>query len=301
MRLYLFCAMMQKSKKWPKTQIKGGGGSCHKSFLPFGSKKWSGSSISLTAYDSFSSLTFELSGEKGVLGLFRRNESYTASCPQWSDVCFASNHSGNILSLHTYAYFSYSLCSFFVRSCWYFDGVYLEAQWPIGYGVGLRIKRSSVRIRPWPLRWVLGQDSLLPLSQGEAFTLASISYLAILVKYKLAKKKKNAQTTFLTLIMATHLLSAQNLMYFFYTTESWNLIFGWHCAILISIQDQRTLAGDMLSVRHQLISSTKDLWLGQASTRKVMEITCGQGRNRTHLWRVRNWHWAHNFWQNCSN
>ena len=65
-----------------------------------------------------------------------------------------------------------------------------EAQWPIGYGVGLRIKRSSVRIRPWPLRWVLGQGSLLPLSQGEAFTLASISYLAILVKYMLAKKKK---------------------------------------------------------------------------------------------------------------
>ena len=31
---------------------------------------------------------------------------------------------------------------------------------------------------------------LLPLSQGEAFTLASISYLAILVKYILAKKKK---------------------------------------------------------------------------------------------------------------
>ena len=66
----------------------------------------------------------------------------------------------------------------------------LEAQWQIGYGVGLRIKRSSVRIRPWPLRWVLGQGSLLPLSQGEAFTLASISYLAILVKYILAKKKK---------------------------------------------------------------------------------------------------------------
>ena len=40
------------------------------------------------------------------------------------------------------------------------------------------------------LRWVLGQDSLLPLSQGEAFTLASISYLAILVKYILAKKNK---------------------------------------------------------------------------------------------------------------
>ena len=66
-----------------------------------------------------------------------------------------------------------------------------EAQWPIGYGVGLRIKRSSVRILPWPLRWVIGQGSLLPLSQGEAFTLASISYLAILVKYILAKKKKS--------------------------------------------------------------------------------------------------------------
>ena len=37
--------------------------------------------------------------------------------------------------------------------------------------------------------WVLGQGSLLPLSQGGAFTLASISYLAILVKYILAKKK----------------------------------------------------------------------------------------------------------------
>ena len=30
------------------------------------------------------------------------------------------------------------------------------------------------------------------MSQGEAFTLASISYLAILVKYILAKKKKNS-------------------------------------------------------------------------------------------------------------
>ena len=69
-------------------------------------------------------------------------------------------------------------------------GTLREAQWPIGYGVRLRIKRSSVRIRPWPLRWVLGQGSLLPLSQGEAFTLASISYLAILVKYIMAKKKK---------------------------------------------------------------------------------------------------------------
>ena len=30
-------------------------------------------------------------------------------------------------------------------------------------------------------------------------------------------------------------------------------------------------------------------------------LHCSQGRNRTHLWRVRNWHWAQNFWQNCSN
>ena len=40
------------------------------------------------------------------------------------------------------------------------------------------------------LKTFLGHGSLLPLSQGEAFTLASISYLAILVKYILAKKKK---------------------------------------------------------------------------------------------------------------
>ena len=65
-----------------------------------------------------------------------------------------------------------------------------EAQWPIGYGVGLRIKWSSVRMRAWPLRWMVGQGSLLPLSQGDAFKLPSISYLAILVKYILAKKKK---------------------------------------------------------------------------------------------------------------
>ena len=43
-----------------------------------------------------------------------------------------------------------------------------KKQRPIGYGVGLRIKRSSVRIRLRPLRCVLGQGSLLPLSQGEA-------------------------------------------------------------------------------------------------------------------------------------
>ena len=61
-----------------------------------------------------------------------------------------------------------------------FSNQSIPSTWPSG--VGLRIKRSSVRIRPWPLRRVLGQGSLLPLSQGEAFTLASISYLAILVK-----------------------------------------------------------------------------------------------------------------------
>ena len=66
------------------------------------------------------------------------------------------------------------------------------SQWPIGCGVGLRIKRSSVpnpavaaAVSPWTRLFT-------PLSQGEAFTLASISYLAILVKYILAKKKKKA-------------------------------------------------------------------------------------------------------------
>ena len=44
--------------------------------------------------------------------------------------------------------------------------------------------------------WVLGQGSLLPLSQGEAFTLASISYLAILVKCILAKKKNRPSLKF---------------------------------------------------------------------------------------------------------
>ena len=66
----------------------------------------------------------------------------------------------------------------------------MEAQWPIGYGVGLRIKRSSVRIRPVAAALSPWTRLLLPLSQGEAFTLASISYLAILVNYILAKKKK---------------------------------------------------------------------------------------------------------------
>ena len=69
----------------------------------------------------------------------------------------------------------------------------LSRQTAVANGVGLWIKRSSVRIRPWPLRWVLGQGSLLPLSSGEAFTLGSISYLAILVKYILAKKKPGSK------------------------------------------------------------------------------------------------------------
>ena len=32
MPLNLFYTMVQKSQKWPKTQIKGGGGSCLKGF-----------------------------------------------------------------------------------------------------------------------------------------------------------------------------------------------------------------------------------------------------------------------------
>ena len=94
-------------------------------------------------------------------------------------------------------------CQFLTRiKGWAAKTNHKEAQWPIGYGVGFRIKRSSVRIRPWPLRWVLGQGSLLPLSQGEAFTLASISYLAILGKYILAKKKKKKKKTVRWLLSA---------------------------------------------------------------------------------------------------
>ena len=37
-------------------------------------------------------------------------------------------------------------------------------------------------------------------------------------------------------------------------------------------------------------------WLDWVANSRIL-----QGRNRTHLWRVRNWHWAQNFWQNCSN
>ena len=108
-----------------------------------------------------------------------------------------------------------------------------EAQWPIGYGVGLRIKRSSVRIRPWPLRWVLGQGSLLPLSQGEAFTLASISYLAILVKYILAKKKKKKLCIETLCKWATSVAHLTNFSFeFFYEiyTEDASLRFLYHSA-----------------------------------------------------------------------
>ena len=101
-----------------------------------------------------------------------------------------------------------------------------EAQWPMGYGVELRIKRSSVWIRPWPLHWVLGQGSLLPLSQGEAFTLASISYLAILVKYILAKKKRKCIKPCVACQnqdAALHWLCLEAITY---TQECW-LIFSW--------------------------------------------------------------------------
>ena len=126
MPLNLFYTMVQKSLKWPKTQIKGGPALIHQ-------EKCTSTGPCLP---------------KCVEAILAKELPY---CPL------------------------------------------LEAQWPIGHGVGLRIKWSSVRIRPWPLRWVLGQGSLHPLSQGEAFTLASISYLAILVKYTLAKKKPLAE------------------------------------------------------------------------------------------------------------
>ena len=59
-------------------------------------------------------------------------------------------------------------------------------------------------------------------------------------------------------------------MYLFHKIGSGNLIFGWSSAILISIQDQRTLAGDMLPAHLQLISSTKDLWPDHAGLTKAM-------------------------------
>ena len=107
--------------------------------------------------------------------------------------CFGRGSQGTIFVRSSkLSLFFPELCSF--RRVFLFPALLQNlapnTQWPIGYGIGLRIKRSSVRIRPWPLRWVLGQGSLLQLSQGEAFTLASISYLAILVKYILAKQKK---------------------------------------------------------------------------------------------------------------
>ena len=59
----------------------------------------------------------------------------------------------------------------------------------------------------WTLRWVLGQGSFLPLSQGEAFTLASISYLAILVKYILAKKNGVRKKAHVSVFRAEMLLT----------------------------------------------------------------------------------------------
>ena len=60
-----------------------------------------------------------------------------------------------------------------------------------------------------------GQGSLLPLSQGAAFTLASISYLAILVKYILAKKKKKNERRRADLqnVTSIFLIFAQGLSY----------------------------------------------------------------------------------------
>ena len=55
--------------------------------------------------------------------------------------------------------------------------------------ISLLVVGQSAASISWKPSRDMGEGSLLPLSQGEAFTLASISYLAILVKYILAKKK----------------------------------------------------------------------------------------------------------------
>ena len=89
---------------------------------------------------------------------------------RWFEVSFSRSYPNNIVWGRVYP-----LPTGSIRCETRNNFTLVEAQWPIGYGVRLRIKRSSVWIRPWPLHWVLGQGSLLPLSQGEAFTLASIA------------------------------------------------------------------------------------------------------------------------------
>ena len=130
-----------------------------------------------------------------------------------------------------------TLRSLYMIWCFIYLSNKLEAQWPIGYGVGLRIKRSSVRIRPRPLRWVLGQGSLLPLSQGEAFTLASVSYLAILVKYMLAKKVNSKSTSqavvillaclSLSLSLVPHCSRFSYFFFFFFFLSKGRRCYGW--------------------------------------------------------------------------
>ena len=92
--------------------------------------------------------------------------------------------------------------------------------------LGVRLGRVSsgepwVQGRLWPLRWVLGQGSLLPLSQGEAFTLACISYLAILGKYILAKKKKKTKKKHLSNVFPPWELESLSLSpsFFLWTTH----------------------------------------------------------------------------------
>ena len=64
----------------------------------------------------------------------------------------------------------------------------------------------AAALSPWT-------GSLLPLSQGEAFTVASIGYLAILVKYILAKKK-NIWTRPVKIVLVFQGLSARSVTRF---------------------------------------------------------------------------------------
>ena len=81
------------------------------------------------------------------LGRFRSEQSFEKALAfPYSSLFFATAYlkrwpfHSSTFSFHSFLflYFCFSSSNFY------------EAQWPIGYGVGLRIKRSSVRIRPWP-------------------------------------------------------------------------------------------------------------------------------------------------------
>ena len=83
----------------------------------------------------------------------------------------------------------------------------------------------------------------------------------------------------------------------------------------VTLKQEETVQ-DKVMVQKGRVQNTKKVqrWWNELLTKKFVTLLAGfkkmlvtclandvQGRNRTHLWRVRNWHWAQNFWQNCWN